>query len=531
MSLNCAKCRDAHQILGCFRLMIFCKHDLATGKHDPNSFEKFQDKNSAIHVSTESRDVTQDRTICLIMDCEVSFNSNHFDVLEEAFKDPNLAAVYTDFEYQSESSSEKFRIRPPNWSPERFLSNDYLGPVFALDFQKLDKNLKSGKLTRTQLLLSCISTGLKVRLVDQVGYAVSPENLNLNVESRKDEVNKFLSDFRPGSKVAASSTPWLIISNSGLAPKVISVVIPTRGTKKSLLNGELVVNCVKSLQKQKLQNSRVEVIVVFDSDSKLNYLKKLKKLESEKLSISLVSYDPPFNFARKCNIGAQSASGEVIIFLNDDTICIDSGALLELAGTAMIKEVGAVGAKLLFENESIQHAGYILREGFVGHAYIKDNDGFGPFGDLVSTHEVVGVTGACLAQRKEIWETIGKWNESFPSSYNDVDYCFRITEAGFSILQVNQAKLKHFESVTRNPKVYPREREMIEKLWGHKFIDEPFFRMAVTKPEARIVHKNLATRYFHYARATYRRQGLVGLWELLVNFYNKTLISKQNNKT
>jgi hypothetical protein len=95
---------------------------------------------------------------------------------------------------------------------------------------------------------------------------------------------------------------------------------------------------------------------------------------------------------------------------------------------------------------------------------------------------------------------------------------------------VNQAKLKHYESVTRNPKVYPREREMIEQLWGHRFIDEPFFRMAVTKPEARIVQKNVATRYFHYARATYRRQGLVGLWELLVNFYNKTLISKQKNK-
>jgi GT2 family glycosyltransferase len=510
--------------------MIFCKHDLTTGKHDPNSFEKFQVQNSANHESTESRDVTQDRTICLIMDCEVSFNSNYFDVLEEAFKDPNLAAVYTDFEYKSESSSEKFRIRPPNWSQERFLSNDFLGPVFALDFQTLDSNLNPGKVSRTQLLLTCISNGLKVRLIDQVGYAVSPENLDLNVGSRKDEVNKFLSDFRPGSKVATGSTPWLMISNSGLAPEVISVVIPTRGTKKSLFNGELVVNCVKSLQKQKLENSRVEVIVVFDSDSKLNYLKKLRKLESEKFSISLVSYDPPFNFARKCNIGAQSASGDVILFLNDDTICIDSGALLELAGTAMIKEVGAVGAKLLFENESIQHAGYILREGFVGHAYIKDNDGFGPFGDLESTHEVVGVTGACLAQRKEIWETIGKWNESFPSSYNDVDYCFRITEAGFSILQVNQAKLKHFESVTRNPKVYPREREMIEQLWGHKFIDEPFFRMAVTKPEARIVQKNLVTRYFHYARATYRRQGLVGLWELLVNFYKKTLTSKQKSK-
>jgi GT2 family glycosyltransferase len=525
-----AKSRNDHQILGCFRLMIFCKHDLDTQKHDLTTLSRFQILDSKKHTIESSQDFLNDRVICLIMDCQVLFDSDYFELLEVAFKDPNLTALYTDFECQSESSSEIFRIRPPNWSPERYLSNDFLGPVFALDFQKLDENLKPGKLTRTQLLLACISNGSKVRLMNQVGYAVSPENLNLNVESRKDEVNKFLSDFRPGSKVATSNTPWLMISNSGLAPKVISIVIPTRGTKKSLLNGELVVNCVKSLQKQELENSRVEVIVVFDSDSKLKYLKKLRKFESEKVSISLVSYDPPFNFARKCNIGAQSASGEVILFLNDDTIFIDSGALLELAGTAMIKEVGAVGAKLLFENESIQHAGYILREGFVGHAYIKDNDGFGPFGDLVSTHEVVGVTGACLAQRKEIWETIGKWNESFPSSYNDVDYCFRIAEAGFSILQVNQAKLRHFESVTRNPKVYPREREMIEQLWGHKFIDEPFFRMAVTKSEARVVQKNVATRYFHYARATYRRQGLVGLWELLVNFSSKTLISKQEKK-
>jgi len=203
--------------------------------------------------------------------------------------------------------------------------------------------------------------------------------------------------------------------------------------------------------------------------------------------------------------------------------------LLELAGSAMIENVGAVGAKLLFENGRIQHAGYILREGFVGHAYIKDIDGFGPFGDLVSTHEVVGVTGACLSQRREIWESIGKWNEDFPASYNDVDYCFRITAAGFSILQVNQAKLKHFESVTRNPRVYPRERKMIEQLWGHKFAEEPYFRMAVTKPEMRTVHGNMLIRYVTYARATYRRQGILGLWELVVNVARKTLLAKSES--
>ena len=508
--------------------MIFCKHNLTTGKHDFESLKMTQIRNSA-NQATELREVMQDRTICLIMDCEVSFSPSYFDLLEEAFRDSNLTALYTDFEFESELSAVKSRIRPPNWSPERFLSNDFLGPVFAFDFGLLDESSKLGELTRTKLLLSCISQGLKIQLIAQVGYVVSPEKLNLDVKSRNSEVTKFLTSYRPGSNVADSSTPWLKISNRGLAPKLVSVVIPTRGTRKSIYSSALILNCVKSIQQQNLGDSKVEVVVVFDSDSKLKYLKKLKKLENEKFSISFVSYDPPFNFAKKCNLGAESATGEVVLFLNDDTLWLDPIALLELAGSAMIENVGAVGAKLLFENGRIQHAGYILREGFVGHAYIKDIDGFGPFGDLVSTHEVVGVTGACLAQRREIWESIGKWNEDFPASYNDVDYCFRITAAGFSILQVNQAKLKHFESVTRNPKVYPRERKMIEQLWGHKFAEEPYFRMAVTKLEMRTVHGNMLIRYVTYARATYRRQGILGLWGLVGNVARKTLLAKSES--
>jgi GT2 family glycosyltransferase len=506
--------------------MIFCKHDLVSGKHDLNSFEEFQVGEIAAQSNVLTQVGSQSRTICLVLDCEVSFSSNYFDLLEEAFTDSNLTVLYTDFEYDSGLTSVRSRIRPPNWSPERFLSNDFLGPVFAVDMELLDKNLTAGKPTRTQLLLSCISDGLKFKLIDQVGYVVSPRSLNITANERNSEVTTFLSSYRPKSKVTSNGTPWLKISNSELAPNVISVVIPTRGTKKSIFSKELIVNCVESLKRQNINNSSVEVIIVFDSDNKRKYLKKLMKLESENLSISLVSYDPPFNFAKKCNVGAQSASGEVVLFLNDDTLFLDPDALLEMSGTAMIKDVGAVGAKLLFENGRIQHAGYILREGFVGHAYIKDIDGFGPFGDLVSTHEVVGVTGACMAQRKEIWESVGKWNESFPASYNDVDYCFRITESGLSILQVNQAKLKHFESVTRNPKVYPREREMIEQLWGHKFKAEPFFRMAVTTPEMRAIRGNTLVRYVNYARATFRRQGVLGLWGLLLNVGRKTFSPK-----
>lgn len=496
--------------------MIFCRHDLVSGKHDLDSLKKFQNLDSSTGV-TEAANA---RTICLIMDCEVIFDTNYFNLLKVAFCESDLALLYTDFEYESEVTSVGSRIRPPNWSPERFLSNDFLGPVFAFDFELLQNSAKVNMLTRTQLILSCVAEKLKVRLVDQVGYSVSSEKSNFVADSRNSEVTQFLTDHRPGAKVLPSIIPWTLISNSGLAPKKISIIIPTRGSKKNIFGPVLITECIKSLLDQDFGDSKVEVVVVFDTDVNLNYLSSLRDIYKPGLDLKFVEYSPPFNFSKKCNLGAESASGEVVIFLNDDTIWKSSNSLLEIAGSAMLEGVGAVGAKLFFENYRIQHAGHILREGFIDHAYFKDVDGFGPFGDLVVTHEVVGVTGACLAQRKSVWESIGKWDESFPASYNDVDFCFRIRESGMSILQVNQAKLIHFESLTRNPKVRPEEIEMILKRWDKKFVEDPYFRMAGHLP---VISESTPKRYWLYAKRIYRYEGFGGVLGLFVNVFRKTL--------
>jgi GT2 family glycosyltransferase len=496
--------------------MIFCIHDLASGKHDFDSLKKFNKPDSSNGVN----ELANARTICLIMDCEVSFESNFFNLLEESFRDQDLALLYTDFEYESEITSVRSRVSPPNWSPERFLSNDFLGPVLAVDFGMVQSSVKLEQSTRTALILTCLAEKLKVQLVEHVGYVISPKNLNLVTDARNSEITQFLVDHRPHAKVLSSNTPWTLISNAGLAPKKISIVIPTRGSKKNILGPVLITECIKSLLDQNFGNSTVEVILVFDTDVNLNYLTTLKNINKSGLELKFVEYAPPFNFSKKCNLGAGSASGEVVIFLNDDTIWSSPNSLLEIAGSAMLEGVGAVGAKLFFENYRIQHAGHILREGFIDHAYFKDVDGFGPFGDLVVTHEVVGVTGACLAQRKSVWESIGKWDESFPASYNDVDYCFRIRELGMSILQVNQAKLIHFESLTRNPKVRPEEIEMILKRWDQSFIDDPFFRMAGHLP---VIPESTVKRYWLYAKRIYRHEGLVGVLGLFANVFRKML--------
>ena len=499
--------------------MQFCLHDLLHGAHDFSKFQMINESLLATRQMNAEIESGQEQIICLIADCEVTFYPNYFAELVDAFSNKYLAVAYSDFEFKSEFKLGDSHIRPPSWSPERFLSNDFIGPVIALDFAKFE--VSSGAHTRISLMLQCLTRNLEVKLLETVGYAVSTLDLNLHSESRKYEIQGYLDKNRSGSAVSKDSTPWLEISNKSLAPDLISVVIPTRGAKKSRRSNELIVDCVTSLTQQSLGTSKVEVVVVYDTDCKTEYLEKVKKIETDSVSIKLVPYDPPFNFSAKCNLGASNSSGEVVLFLNDDTACRTPDSLLELAGSAMIENVGAVGAKLFFENGRLQHGGYILTRGFIGHAYFRDVDGFGPFGDLAITHEVVGVTGACLAQRKEVWESLGGWDVSFPGAYNDIDYCFRIREQGRSILQVNAARLYHYESITRNPTVKPEETKMINAKWRGAFGSEPYFRQAVTQPEVTYMRGAVIQDYSRYIQTTYRHHGFKGVVKIFSNGLKK----------
>jgi GT2 family glycosyltransferase len=240
-----------------------------------------------------------------------------------------------------------------------------------------------------------------------------------------------------------------------------------------------VLEAVQSTVSQNLLEIDFELIIVYDNDVDISYLDKLKDIVGEKLKLKLVPYTPPFNFSKKCNEGAKNASGDVLVFLNDDTEWISPDGLLELTGQATLKQVGAVGAKLYFENDLIQHAGIFTLGGNVGHAYFKEHNAPQEFGDLTTTHEVAGVTGACFVQRKSIWQEMNGWNEEFDNSYNDVDYCFRIREAGYSVLVANQVELYHFESLTRDATLSLRTKAKLTSRWVNYLENDQYFRQYV----------------------------------------------------
>ncbi len=215
-----------------------------------------------------------------------------------------------------------------------------------------------------------------------------------------------------------------------------------------------------------------ELVVVHDTDANPAYLSDLRALAEDRLRV--VDYAPPFNFSAKINRGVEASVGDVIVMLNDDVSVVTPNWLDQLVALAQGADVGAVGAKLLFEDGSIQHAGHRYIRGHIGHVGAGRRDGPGYFGENLIDREVVGVTAACLAQRRAVFDHLAGLDESLPGNFNDVDYCLRLRAKGYRIVQGNSVVLNHYESRTRKADVAPWEFHRIMDRLGRDLEGDPF---------------------------------------------------------
>jgi GT2 family glycosyltransferase len=246
----------------------------------------------------------------------------------------------------------------------------------------------------------------------------------------------------------------------------VSVVIPTLGGS-ALVFGErrvLVEETVRSVL-AKTDHDNVEVVVVHDEPTPDSVLDALRTIAGDKLVLE--EYDKPFNFSEKCNLGALRATGDRLVFLNDDVEVISDRWLENLVGPLDEPDVGLTGAKLYFSDGSIQHAGH----GYWGKHYhhpfrFRTRDDAGPFGELAVNREVTGVTAACAAIRREVFLGIGGFSEALPSNFNDVDFCYKVNHHGYRTVWVANCELFHFESQTRDSTVQPWERHLVVRRWG-----------------------------------------------------------------
>lgn len=263
---------------------------------------------------------------------------------------------------------------------------------------------------------------------------------------------------------------------------LVSIIIPTRN------GAELVRTCITSIV-DKTDYPRYEILLVDNGSDDPEALALFAELE-KKENIHLLRDDAPFNYSRLNNRAAAQAQGEVLLLLNNDTEVIEPDWLTEMAGLAIQPGVGAVGARLLYPDHTLQHAGVVLGiRGCAGHIFMGVPEKQVTFFYLNQLHHAVGaVTGACLAVRRDLYHEVGGLNETdFAVGYNDVDLCLKLKAQNLRNVYASSARLYHYESISRGAEDTPEkkrrfwdEMSLLKKRWPDVWYHDPAYSPGLT---------------------------------------------------
>jgi GT2 family glycosyltransferase len=490
--------------------------DLRTpGRHESSQL----DKNDFFYVD-------------IYLDGPAVLSRNFFDLVANIFLDSRESALFSDYWLRSRNGTAS-HVKLPKFSFERFLATDFLGPVVAFASAEKPSDIP---MSRSKLLYERNCTIFRIPIPT---YETDSSNCSTNLKySHIAESTEFLKENRNGARFTEGFEKGsLDISYVPLAQGSVSIIIPTRGSHLDAQSLSMVEFCVKSTLRQDRSGLKLELVLVVDDDTEQTYVSRIRESIPADVTCKVIKFAPPFNFSKKCNLGFSNSSGEIVVFLNDDTEWIDEHGLKELIGTASLSNVGVVGALLLYPDGYVQHAGQTMRPPDILHAYQFQRPFDGPFGDLVVAHEASGVTGACMALKRTVVNEIGGWSEDFPNSFNDVELCLRIRDKGYSVIQANKVRLVHHESKTRVVEVYTSHRQDLQKNWPNYLEIEDFMRndFAIGRAQNTLneIGQNKAdlsgkyVRYFIYLLKNY---GLKGLGQSALGVIHKVTQPRSESK-
>lgn len=260
-------------------------------------------------------------------------------------------------------------------------------------------------------------------------------------------------------------------------PKV-SIIIPTRDV------ADMTRRCLESIYK-KTSYEKYEIILVDNNSKTEEALQLFKEYKQKHQNFKVVKADMDFNYSRINNLGIQSATGDVIVLLNNDTEVITPNWLEIMVGYATRPHIGAVGAKLLYPDYTIQHAGVLLGlgEGVGSHAFLNyDRNEPGIYGRLCIPHNYSAVTAACLVVEKKKFLEVEGLEEELKVAYNDIDFNLKLRKAGYYNICLPQVELLHYESKSRGLdttsekyKLFLKESNYMYDKWGAILDKDPYY--------------------------------------------------------
>lgn len=414
---------------------------------------------------------------------------------------PDAQVLYSD-EDKLNKNGERCDVHfKSDWNPDLFFSQNYVSHLGVYRHTLLQRigGFRPG-LEGSQdqdLLLRCLPhiNGQQIVHIPKVLYhwrsVEGSTALGANEKGYTTQAGvKALTDY------FASNGPNGVKVDVGLVPNtyritwpipqpapMVSLLIPTRDRK------EITEVAVRSIL-DKTTYPNFEILILDNGSIEPQTLHWFDTIQRQDTRVKVLRYDHPFNYSAINNFGAKHASGSILGLVNNDIEVISPDWLTEMVGHANRADVGCVGAKLYYENDSVQHGGVIIGLGGVaGHSHKHAHrSSTGYFHRLVLTQALSAVTAACLLIRKTIYrEVLGLDEKNLAVAFNDIDFCLKVMQAGYRNIWTPHAELYHYESISRGAEDTPEKRGRFQKevmymkeKWGNTLERDPFYSPNLT---------------------------------------------------
>jgi len=432
----------------------------------------------------------------VLMDHDDVLASDAFiEVVKVIDKYPDTLFIYSDEDKLGPDGERYAPYFKPGWNPDLFYSQNYLNHLTVLQTARL-KSVGGWRLgyegAQDHDLYLRYLDGVDATQIHHIPRVLyhwrAVEGSTALVLSEKSyavqrgllAVEDFFRSRNPDIEVSMlNSAPHFYVKYPipDPAPKV-SLIIPTKDM------AELVKGCVHSIiEHTKYPN--YEIIIVNNNSEKEDTFILFDELTTRYDNIKVLDYNYPFNFSAINNYAAEHADGEILGLINNDIVIINDGWLTEMVSHAVRPDIGCVGAKLYYDDNTIQHAGVVLGIGGVAghsHKYFR-RDSPGYYNRLLIPHSVSAVTAACMVVRKSVYKEVGGLNEEeLTVAFNDVDFCLKVGKAGYRNFWTPFAEAYHLESKSRGAEDTPEKRARflkevgyMKKTWGGLLENDPYY--------------------------------------------------------
>jgi O-antigen biosynthesis protein len=475
----------------------------------------YREKNGNISAATNSAlDLAKGEFIALMDHDDLMHETALYEVSAEINLHRDVDLIFTDEDQADEKGRRLGGYHKPDFNPELFLGQNmvnHLG-VYRRSLVKKLGGMRlgfEGSQDYDLALRIWASTKIEnIRHIPIVLYhwrrgtqsgSYSESQLEKCIAAARKAIQEYLDKESEGAIVVpAPIMPGFsrVIRKIPEPAPLVSIIVPTKD------QADLLSVCAKGILSH-TDYPNIELIIV-DHESRELITHDLLSLLSQDSRVKILRYQGAFNYSEMNNLAVKSAKGEILALLNNDIEILETTWLTEMVSHAVRPEIGAVGAKLLYPDRRVQHAGVIIGiNDYAGHAFhFQKEDAFGYQGQAVLTRAVSAVTGACLVVRKSAYVEVGGLNsERLGVAVNDVDFCLKIQNMGYRNIWTPFAKLLHHESVSRGAENTPhklrrfnKELEYFKFEWSKIIQNDPFY------------NPNLSLRSLDYSKARTTRR-------------------------